>query len=104
MLVWVLKPKNLNLAGLLHLRGPVLVGRFHLVDAGDGVDEEQVHVVRLQPFQTLIQAFGQVAALGLVNLGDQEDLLPGLGVAGEEAAVCPPRSGRCRRIRPCPSR
>ena len=85
MSVWVLKPKNLNLAGLLHLRGPGLDGRGHFVDVGDGVDEEQVHVVRLQTFQTLIQALGEVAALGL-ELGDQEDLLPGLGVAGEEAA------------------
>ena len=77
--------EEFDLAGLLHLRGPVLDGRGHFVDAGDGVDEEQVHVVRLQPFQTLIQALGEVAALGL-ELGDQEDLLPGLGVAGEEAA------------------
>ena len=50
------------------------------------MDEEQVHVVRLQPLQALVQALGEVAALGL-ELGDQEDLLPGLGVAGEEAAV-----------------
>ena len=64
MLVWVLKPKNLNLAGLLHLRGPILDGRGHFVDAGEGVDEEKVHMVRLQPFQTLIQALGEVAALG----------------------------------------
>ena len=68
MLVWVLKPKNLNLPAFFISAAQSLIGRFHFVDAGDGVDEEQVHVVRLQPFQTLIQALGEVAALGLVNL------------------------------------
>ena len=55
------------------------------LDAGDGVDEEQVHVVRLQPFQRLIQALGEVAFRG-DQFGDQEDLFAGLRVAGEEAA------------------
>ena len=79
--------EELELAGLLHLRGPSLDGRGQFFNAGDAVDEEQVHVVRLQPFQTLIQVFGEVFDLDLVELGDQEDLLPGLGIAGEEAAV-----------------
>ena len=77
--------EEFDLAGLLHLRGPILEGRGHFIDVGEGVDKEQIHIVRLQPFQTLIQALGEVAALGL-ELGDQEDLLAGLGVAGEEAA------------------
>ena len=55
------------------------------VDGVDGRDQEKIQVRRLHPLETLVQAFGEVAPLG-VELGHQEDFLAGLGGAGEKAA------------------
>ena len=85
MLVWVLKPTNLILpACFISAAQSLMAGVISSMPVRAG-EKKRSRIARLQPFQTLVQPFGKIAALGL-KLGDQEDLLAGFGVAGEKAA------------------
>ena len=86
MLVWVLKPKNLILPAFFICAAHSLMGSPNLVHTGNAVEEKQVHVVRVQPFQRLVEALGQVFGCGGTRFGHQKNFLAGFGIAAEKAA------------------
>ena len=83
--------------------GPYL-GLVHAADVVHAVHEVEVDMVGLEPFQRLVeQPRHVVRAVRARGLGDEEDLLPRVGIASE-TSQCRSRCGRWRSSRPCPNR
>ena len=73
------------LAGLFHLLCPGFQTGFHFTYATYSVNKEEVHVIGVQSFETLLQPAGKIATSSRGKFGYQKNLLAGMGIAGKPA-------------------